>query len=133
MLPRCSQLKVAGPLQTQDIWALKHIFILFLRKVYGTESLRRAGEDGPRVKEITGENGRRSQVNQKRLQNQFFSGSVCGLSHVPGQTLPFGSLGLGCHGPALLRSRSFRDSHKGTVPAGETGSFATKALRSLHL
>lgn len=45
MLPRCSQLKVAGPLQTQDIWALRHIFILFLRKVYGTESLRRAGED----------------------------------------------------------------------------------------
>ena len=104
MLPRCSQLKVAGPLQTQDIWALKHIFILFLRKVYGTESLRRAGEDGPRVKEITGENGRRSQVNQKRLQNQFFSGSVCGLSHVPGQTaLRFSGPGLPRPSPPPLQ------------------------------
>ena len=50
-IKRCSpgpptQLNVAEPLPTQGVcWALRHIFILFLREVHGPESLRSSGKD----------------------------------------------------------------------------------------
>lgn len=113
MLPRCSQLKVAGPLQTQGSLLGSQVYIhSVFEKVHGTESLEKCWgrQRGPRLKRPLGKNGRRSQVKpENSLKSVLFRFSMW-TEPCSWPLCPSGSLGL--------HSRSFRDSHKGTVPAG---------------